>query len=592
MGALSVRAKLSLAPAVLGTLVVALWGALYGMASVTKGNDERIAVELEKSRALADAMALAQAVKAAARDVLESRDPAAEGPRFQAAKAALDGHDRNVEAVLGADPDLRKGYDAVKADVKDMVQKAADGLSSAAEKASAGHSGASVLAKVASERTELLAQMEQGFARASRGLRDLEVAQREKVSRILAATATLNRRLVTLSFLLLAAAMVLSLFLAFTTFRSISDPLLSTARILEEISRGNLDHDIQVRTDDEVGALLKAGREMVAYLQEKAAAAGAIARGDLSSPVTPRSDKDELGLAFAVMKEKLTEVVAHITEGASSVSAAASQVATSATALSQGTTEQAASVQETTASLEQMSASITQNGENSRQMEQMAVKGAKDAEGSGRTVVDTARAMRSITEKVSIIEEIAYQTNLLALNAAIEAARAGDHGRGFAVVASEVRKLAERSQGAAKEINDLAARSVSVAEEAGTLLAELVPAIRKTADLVQEVAAASGEQSAGVAQINRAMGQVDQVTQRNAAQAEELASTAKGLSAQVEGLQDVMRFFQATGAPRAAPSPLVVPAPPRAGAPAAVLGMRSSGNGARGRAGDPDFTRF
>src|SRR5262245_43229996 len=208
MGALSVRAKLSLAPAVLGTLVLALWGALYGMASVTKGNDERIAAEMEKSRALGDAMGLAQAVKAAASNVLETWDPAAEGPRYQAAKAAFDEHDRKVVAVLGADPDLQKGYDAVKADVREMVQKAADGLTSAAEKASAEHSGASVLAKVASERTaELLAQMDQSFARVSKGLRDLEVAQRGKVSQILAATALLNRRLVTLSFLLLAVAM-------------------------------------------------------------------------------------------------------------------------------------------------------------------------------------------------------------------------------------------------------------------------------------------------------------------------------------------------------------------------------------------------
>jgi methyl-accepting chemotaxis protein len=151
--------------------------------------------------------------------------------------------------------------------------------------------------------------------------------------------------------------------------------------------------------------------------------------------------------------------------------------------------------------------------------------------------------MKSIAEKISIIEEIAYQTNLLALNAAIEAARAGEHGRGFAVVATEVRKLAERAQKAAKEIGELAGTSVKVAEKSGVLIAELVPAIRKTADLVQEVAAASQEQSAGVSQVSKAMAQVDQVTQRNASAAEELSSTAEEMSSQAEALLQVIGFF-------------------------------------------------
>jgi methyl-accepting chemotaxis protein len=153
--------------------------------------------------------------------------------------------------------------------------------------------------------------------------------------------------------------------------------------------------------------------------------------------------------------------------------------------------------------------------------------------------------MKAIAERISIIEEIAYQTNLLALNAAIEAARAGEHGRGFAVVAAEVRKLAERAQKAAGEIGGLASSSVKVAEGSERLIAELVPAIRKTADLVQEVTAASQEQSAGVAQINKAMSQVDRVTQRNATAAEELSSTAEEMAAHARSLQQVVGFFAA-----------------------------------------------
>src|SRR5205814_7937692 len=172
------------------------------------------------------------------------------------------------------------------------------------------------------------------------------------------------------------------------------------------------------------------------------------------------------------------------------------------------------------------SASITQNADNSRTTEQTAVKGAVDAEESGRVAQETTVAMKTIADKIAIIEDIAYQTNLLALNAAIEAARAGEHGRGFAVVATEVRKLAERSQLAATDINRLAADSVGVAQRSGQRLAALVPAIAQTASLGQEVAAASREQAGSVTQITRAMGQMDEVTQRNAAAAQPLAATA------------------------------------------------------------------
>jgi methyl-accepting chemotaxis protein len=274
--------------------------------------------------------------------------------------------------------------------------------------------------------------------------------------------------------------------------------------------------------------------------------AEAVAGGDLCVRVEV-TGKDEVSQLLAALREmttRLRETMGEVRSGAEALSSASAQVSATAQSLSQGTSEQAASVEETTAGLEEMSASITQNAENARQTEQMATEGARDAEVSGAAVTQSIEAMTTIAGKISIIEDIAYQTNLLALNAAIEAARAGEQGRGFAVVATEVRKLAERSQLAATSVNELAGTSVATAKRSGERLAELVPAIRRTAELVQEVAAASREQASGVGQINKAMGQVDQVTQRNASAAEELASTAEELSSQAESLQRLVSFFR------------------------------------------------
>ncbi|WP_257451161.1 methyl-accepting chemotaxis protein [Archangium lipolyticum] len=273
---------------------------------------------------------------------------------------------------------------------------------------------------------------------------------------------------------------------------------------------------------------------------------GKLATGDLTSSIEVRG-RDEMARMMVGLREmvqRFNSVLGEVRGAVGSLSGASGQVAAAAQALSQGTSTQAASVEETTTSLNQLSASINQNAETSRQLEGMAVQGAADAEESGLAVNETVEAMTAIAERIGIVEEIAYQTNLLALNAAVEAARAGEHGRGFAVVAAEVRKLAERSQKAAKEIGSLASSSVKVAERSGNLLKELVPSIRKTAQLVQQVAAVSREQASGVMQMNRAMVQVDQVTQRNASAAEELSSTAEELAAQAESLQQMMTFFR------------------------------------------------
>ncbi|MET0257675.1 MAG: methyl-accepting chemotaxis protein, partial [Methylobacterium sp.] len=276
----------------------------------------------------------------------------------------------------------------------------------------------------------------------------------------------------------------------------------------------------------------------------------AIGSGDLTQSAEPRS-RDEIGdlqRGLNVMTGRLRDIIGDVTTSAEQVASGSTQSAATAEQLSSGSTEQAAASEQASAAVEEMTANVRQNSDNAAQTEKMASKAAVNAKASGDAVAKSVMAMRVIAEKIHIIQEISRQTDLLALNAAIEAARAGQHGKGFAVVASEVRKLAERSEQAAREIGDLSKQTLLTSEDAGEMLSVLVPDIERTAELIAEISAACREQSVGIEQINLAIGQLDQVTQSNAGAANEMSATAAQLSDEAGRLSERASFFR-TGHP-------------------------------------------
>ncbi len=271
-----------------------------------------------------------------------------------------------------------------------------------------------------------------------------------------------------------------------------------------------------------------------------------VADGDLTQSLDI-AQKDEIGqLAGALnhMSANLNQVMQNIQQAAEQLAQSSEELSASSQSLANGAAEQAASLEETSASIEQLSSSIEQNSSNATQTNDVSNRSARDAQDGGQAVEKTVEAMKKIAEKINVIDDIADQTNLLALNAAIEAARAGEMGKGFAVVAVEVRKLAERSQQAAKEINSLSTDSVKQAENAGELIRNVVPAIQKSAEWVQDITAACEEQSNSANQINNALKQLDQVTQQNSATSEESASASEELSTQAQSLQDMINQFK------------------------------------------------
>lgn len=273
---------------------------------------------------------------------------------------------------------------------------------------------------------------------------------------------------------------------------------------------------------------------------------GRLSQGDLTDKITTDYAGDFLESKKSMNRfiDILSEMIEKISVGAYEMSKASNQVSQVSHSIAAGALEQASSLQETTSAIEEISGSINESASNANLTRDLAEKSSEMAKDGGTAVEQTVDAMKTIANKIRIIEDIVYQTNLLALNAAIEAARAGEHGRGFAVVASEVRKLAKRSQIAANEISQITASSLEISHKAGELIASTVPQIEQTSTLVRDIANSAGEQNIGISQITQAMNQLDGVTGANAANSQELASAAEELDGQVNLLVDYMRFFK------------------------------------------------
>lgn len=308
--------------------------------------------------------------------------------------------------------------------------------------------------------------------------------------------------------IIMVISVIVSIILFLVVFSLVLNPIINTIIKAKEftvaISEGNLSKSIEMKQNDEVGALVS---------------------------------------ALGNMQENLKSIIGDIIDGADSILDSSINVNINSSKVSEGALVQASSVEEISTTLEEFGSNIQRNEDNSRETEEIADIAASNVTRGHKSTELFVSAMKTIADKILIINDIANQTNILALNAAIEAARAGEAGKGFAVVSAEVHKLAARSKDAAKEIDELSRRGVDLSSEAGKELKEIIPQMEKTSTLVRQISGATKEMNIGIKQINEAIMQLSIITQTNAGSSDELTSYSKDLEYQAELLKESVSFF-------------------------------------------------
>lgn len=329
------------------------------------------------------------------------------------------------------------------------------------------------------------------------------------------------------------------------------------SKITHELTSGNLDVDMGEIKNDEFGRLILDYKKLIEAQKEEAELAEAVANGDLTITITPRSDKDQLGYALKKMVAKNQNALSNINESAYQVMTSSSQVASASEALAQGSTEQASAIEEITSSITDIAEKTKVNATNATEASDLmhnaidyVNKGNEQMEGMMSAMDDINKSSESISKIIKVIDDIAFQTNILALNAAVEAARAGDAGKGFAVVAEEVRNLAAKSAAAAAETAELIESSISkveagskIADDTAQALVSITDGVTQSEKIVNNIAEASNYQATAVAQINQAINQVSQVVQTNSATSEECAAASEELSDQAIHMRDMLSIY-------------------------------------------------
>ncbi len=362
--------------------------------------------------------------------------------------------------------------------------------------------------------------------------------------------------------LIVLLSLVVIVVVALLITRSIIKPIQQAMLMLQDMGRGRLERRLNMGRGDEIGDMARTMDGFADNLQHQVVQSlVSLSKGDLSFEPKPYDDQDTIGTALAKTNADLNRIVEEIITVSEQIASGANQVSSSSQSLSQGATESAASLEQISSSIAEIASQTKVNAENSTQANQLTTQARRSAEVGNQQMEQMLAAMQeikhagqSISKIIKVIDEIAFQTNLLALNAGVEAVRAGRHGKGFAVVAEEVRNMAVRSAKAAKETAELIEGSVlktesgaAIAADTAQSLKEIVTSVSQASELVAEIAEASNEQAQGVAQINEGLRQIDQVTQTNAANAEEGAAAAEELSSQSEQLRDLMATFTLKG---------------------------------------------